>query len=115
MILNPKKIKGYHAHVYFDPQTRDKAISLREPLTKLFQITLGKMHEEPIGPHPQSMYQVAFKPVQFNRIIPWLMLNRQGLSVLVHPNTGRDIEDHRSYPLWLGKSLKLNLAKLNKQ
>ncbi len=114
MILDPEKIQGYHAHVYFDSESRDMAISLREPLNKFFHVTLGKIHENPIGPHPQSMYQVAFKPGQFSRIVPWLMLNRQGLSVLVHPNTGRDVEDHKNYPLWLGRSLLLDLDKLTK-
>ncbi len=114
MILDSKKIEGYHAHIYFDSESRGKAISLRKQLSKYFHIMLGKVHESPVGPHPQSMYQVAFKPGQFGRIVPWLMLNRQGLSILVHPNTGRDLEDHESYPLWLGKSLKLNLDKLTK-
>ena len=114
MSLDLENIQGYHAHVYFDSMSRDKAISLREPLTKYFQITLGKVHENPIGPHPQAMYQVAFKSKEFGRIVPWLMLNRQKLSILVHPNTGKDLEDHESYPLWLGKSLMLNLDKLKK-
>jgi DOPA 4,5-dioxygenase len=55
------------------------------------------------------MYQVAFAPDQFAQVVPWLMLNRNGLDVLVHPNTGDDLGDHRDRALWLGEKLPLNL------
>lgn len=57
------------------------------------------------------MYQVAFAPSEFARIVPWLMLNRDGLTVFVHPETGDDLADHRDYPLWLGEKLELNLKR----
>ncbi len=34
------------------------------------------------------MYQVAFTVDVLPRSLPWLLLNRHGLSVLIHPNTG---------------------------
>jgi len=37
-----------------------------------------------------------------------LMLNREGLSVLVHPSTGDGYGDHMERSLWLGERLKLN-------
>ena len=45
-------IKGYHAHVYFDEATVDLAKALCEEAGKLFQVTVGRMHHRPIGPHP---------------------------------------------------------------
>ena len=54
------------------------------------------------------MYQVAFTPDVLARLLPWLMLNRLGLSVLVHPNTGRARDDHLVHALWLGPRLPLN-------
>lgn len=57
------------------------------------------------------MYQVAFAPSEFARIVPWLMLNRDGLTVFVHPETGDDLADHRDHPLWLGEKLELNLKR----
>jgi DOPA 4,5-dioxygenase len=38
------------------------------------------------------------------------MLNRRGLDILVHPNTGDTYEDHATHALWLGEKLKLRLA-----
>ncbi len=58
------------------------------------------------------MYQVAFAPDQFAHLVPWLMLNREGLDVLVHPNSGHALADHRDHALWLGNSLALNLSAL---
>jgi aromatic ring-cleaving dioxygenase len=106
------EITGYHAHVYFDATNRALAAQLREQASSLFAVTLGRWREEPIGPHPQSMYQIAFAPGVFGEIVPWLMLNRQGLTILVHPETGDDLIDHRDYPLWLGEKLVLRLDKL---
>ena len=40
------------------------------------------------------------------------MLERRGLTVLVHPETGHDLEDHRDRALWMGRVLDLNLAVL---
>jgi len=37
-------------------------------------------------------------------------LNRDSLSVLIHPNTNDMVADHRDFPIWLGKKLDLNIA-----
>jgi aromatic ring-cleaving dioxygenase len=39
--------------------------------------------------------------------VPWLMLNRAGLDVLVHPNTLAPRDDHLRHALWLGRVLPL--------
>jgi DOPA 4,5-dioxygenase len=38
-----------------------------------------------------------FTTAQFANIVPWLMLNRQGLDVLVHPLTENSYDDHSRY------------------
>lgn len=102
-------IKDWHAHVYFDPQTRDRAWALREKIEKAFTIEMGRFHEKPVGPHPMFSYQVHFKNEQFAPLISWLALNHDGLTVFVHPNTGQDLEDHRDRALWIGQSVPLVL------
>ena len=103
------KIKGFHAHVYYDPATRDTAARVREGLAARFDVQLGNWHDEPVGPHPKSMYQVVFSANQFGKVVPWLMLNREGLDILVHPQTGDHVEDHLNRSLWLGKKLQLKV------
>ncbi|WP_026731877.1 DOPA 4,5-dioxygenase family protein [Fischerella sp. PCC 9605] len=106
---NTTKITGFHAHVYFDTASREAAARVREGLGAMFDVRLGRWHDRPIGPHPQAMYQVAFSPEQFGQVVPWLMLNREGLDVLIHPETGDDVKDHTEHSLWLGEKLELNL------
>ncbi|WP_427159435.1 DOPA 4,5-dioxygenase family protein [Aliinostoc sp. HNIBRCY26] len=102
-------ITGFHAHIYYQPETRSVAAKIREELGTRFEVQLGRWHDQPIGPHPQSMYQVAFSPNQFPQVVPWLMLNREGLDILIHPETGDDLTDHTAHALWLGNRLELNI------
>ena len=104
-------IVGFHGHIYFDADNRDAAARVREGLTQ-FEVQLGRWHDKPIGPHPQAMYQVAFLPDEFGKVVPWLMLNREGLNILIHPETGDDVADHTTHSLWLGEKLELNIEVL---
>ena len=108
--LPPAAIASYHAHVYYEPATRQSAAQVRTDLIARFDVRLGRWRDKPVGPHPVPMFQVAFETNIFAEFVPWLMLNRRGHSVLVHPNTGDDLADHRYYPLWLGERLALNFS-----
>jgi aromatic ring-cleaving dioxygenase len=110
--MDPQRIQGYHAHVYYDPATKPVAQRLRETVGARFAIRLGSWHDAPVGPHPVSMYQILFATEELPRLLPFLMLNREGLSILVHPVTGDDYRDHADFPLWLGSPLPLLLESL---
>jgi aromatic ring-cleaving dioxygenase len=58
------------------------------------------------------MYQVAFLPPQFGKVVPWLMLHRQELDILVYPETGDDVADHTLHSWSLGEKLELNVEVL---
>ncbi|WP_425046687.1 DOPA 4,5-dioxygenase family protein [Primorskyibacter sp. S87] len=103
------RVTGYHAHVYFDTQTRAKALSLCETAAARFPLRLGRMHDKAVGPHPKGSCQLAFEPGQFSKIVPWLMLERAGLTILVHPETGDHLADHSDHAMWLGASENLKL------
>lgn len=103
-----ESIKGFHAHVYFDAATRETAERVRAELALQFDVTFGRWHEAPIGPHSKAMYQVELRPEHFGPVTTWLMLNRGGLSILVHPQTGDEIADHLENPLWLGAQIPLD-------
>ena len=108
--LPPAEIASYHTHVYYEPATRQSAAAIRTGLIARFPVRLGRWRDKLVGPHPMHMFQVAFEPDCFAALVPWLMLNRRGHAVLVHPNTGDDLADHRDYPLWLGEKLALDFS-----
>jgi aromatic ring-cleaving dioxygenase len=108
---DPEVIRHYHAHVYYDPaSTRDRAARLRERVAQAFpEATLGRWHDELVGPHLRSMYQIAFARELLASFLPWLMLNRDGLTILLHPGTGNPYADHTDHAAWLGGMLPLRL------
>ena len=108
---DPEIIRHYHAHIYYDPaSSRDRAARLRERVAATFpDATLGRWHDAPVGPHPQSMYQIAFPPALLASFLPWLMLNRDGLTILLHAETGDSYADHTDHAAWLGGMLPLRL------
>ena len=99
------EITDYHAHVYYTAETHAQAAHLRKHIEQLFDVRMGRWREQAVGPHLKAMYQVAFAPTIFSEIVPWLMLNHAGLSILVHPNTGHALLDHTENPLWIGDKL----------
>ena len=109
LVLQPlAAIGSFHAHIYFDgPAQREVAMTLREQIGARFRVRLGNVHDRLVGPHARAMYQVSFDVASFGNFVPWLMLNRQGLTVLVHPNTRDERSDHLVHALWMGEVLDI--------
>ena len=105
----PIKIDGYHAHVYYDAETRPRAERLREEIAATLGVEVRELSDEPRGPHPVPQFRFIFAAAQFENIVPWLMLNRQGFDVLVHPLTDNSYDDHSRYAVWLGSPVPLKL------
>lgn len=98
-------IADYHAHIYYDPASKDRAALLRRWVEERFPARMGNWHDTPVGPHVQAMYQIAFTPELFPTLVPFLMLNRMGLTILVHPQSGRPRDDHTLHATWMGEVL----------
>ena len=111
-LLDTDVIQDYHAHVYYDAASKETAARLRAGVEARFEITMGRWHDKPVGPHPRWSYQIAFKPEVFGALVPWLALNRDGLVIFVHPNTGQDLPDHAERAIWLGEKVTLDLSAL---
>jgi DOPA 4,5-dioxygenase len=110
-VQRPRNLFGkYHAHVYFDETSMEQARALCQGAAERFGVLMGRMHQKPVGPHPRWSCQLSFDRSRFDRLIPWLDENRDGLDILVHGVTGKDLEDHSAHASWLGDPVELDLT-----
>jgi DOPA 4,5-dioxygenase len=112
--IEPRAIIGWHCHVYFEPEQRDRAVRLNEEVQDQFQIWDYRWLNEANPLHPLPMFRFQFPREDLARFIEWITLYRNGLSVLVHAITGDDIFDHAYNAMWLGKPLALDLDGLRR-
>lgn len=110
-IRRPRNIyPAYHAHVYFGPDTLERAAALCRAAGETFGVQVGRVHQKLVGPHPCWSCQLAFDAAQFDALVPWLEARRDGLTILVHGLTGNDLEDHTTHAAWLGTPATLDLS-----
>ena len=93
-------------------RTRAVAEQVCAAIGEKFRVEIGGFRDTSVGPHPIANALVTFKPDQFEEVVPYLMLNRAGLDVLVHPLTEDAVEDHSGYAIWLGNPVELKLHTL---
>jgi aromatic ring-cleaving dioxygenase len=111
----PENITGWHAHIYYDPAaTKADAARLRERIEALFgdRVVVGRWHDEHVGPHWASMYQIAFDQPMFAEFVSWMTVNREGLNVLIHPLTDNTYNDHIIFGFWMGGKEPLDVEGL---
>ena len=106
-------ITEYHAHVYYDAATRQQADKLCKAAGNTFGVKVGRMHDNPVGPHPRGSCQLTVKNEQLAQVLPWLVLNRGNLTVFAHAQTGNALKDHTAHVIWLGPSETLKLSALS--
>jgi aromatic ring-cleaving dioxygenase len=103
----------YHAHVYYAPEERAKAATLRYALEANTDEILfaGPMTDAPVGPHPIAQFEVHF----FARSVAAVTaaIKAAGLRALVHPLTDDDLADHTTLGQWIGEPLDLDLSVLD--
>lgn len=102
-------IEGWHAHVYFSPDEVERARAVCEAARDRFQIPMGRMHVAPVGPHPTGSCQMTVPAEKFGEVTAWLALNRDGLTVFTHAETGDVMADHTENVVWLGESRALRI------
>ena len=107
-------IKSYHAHVYFDEDTFEKAALIRKWVIERFFVELGNWNVAPRGPHVTPSFYFGFTNDLMPIVIPWLQLNSLGLTILLHPNTDDPRADHLYYALWVNRSQPVNAYDMQK-
>ena len=115
--LAPRRIgaiASWHAHIYFDAATDAASRRLREWVEQRFAVEVGPWHAAPFGPHTTPSWYFGYTVAQFAEITSWLVLNRQGLRVLIHPNTDDPWADHAVHGLWLGGDQPVRLEGLSR-
>ncbi|RYZ77553.1 MAG: hypothetical protein EOP04_30965 [Proteobacteria bacterium] len=58
------------------------------------------------------MFGIDIPRSEFEGVVQYLMLNRGGHSILIHPVTDNELLDHTQHALWLGAPQPLNLSVL---
>jgi aromatic ring-cleaving dioxygenase len=107
--MTEPSIRDFHAHIYYDPEQVERAKQLATAARERFAVPVGHFHLRPVGPHPRGSVQLTIPPDQFGEFAQWLALNRDGLTIFVHANTGDDVADHTRHVIWFGPSESLRL------
>lgn len=107
----------WHAHIYYSAGERAAAAALRDSFMGLKAggeaaiRFVGRMMDEPVGPHPIPQYEVHFGAPALPEIVA--AIEASGLRALVHPLTDDDLADHTSLARWIGAPVDLDLAVLD--
>lgn len=102
-------IRSWHAHIYFDPSELPRAQALAHAAQARFGLRVGHFHTAPIGPHPRGSCQLTLAPDQFGAFAAWAALDRDGLTIFAHADTGDDLPDHTRHVVWFGPSEPLDM------
>ena len=104
------EITDFHAHIYFDPGELEQAQALAGAAQEKFDLSVGRFHQRPVGPHPRGSCQLTLSPSDFGAFAVWASVHRGGLTIFAHASTGNDRDDHMKHVIWFGPSERLNLS-----
>eukprot|EP00049_Salpingoeca_infusionum_P023410 m.11969 g.11969 ORF g.11969 m.11969 type:complete len:215 (+) comp5788_c0_seq2:58-702(+) len=132
-MTNPPKLISFHIHVLFIKENQgmvDAALKVQQEFVEAFNVPIGPQKNcsfeagdpqpeqkticayptiwIPDGPFPTPQYSF-FIPANFYEVtVKWIMQHRRGLDILVHANSGCELQDHLDWSLWGGKPWELN-------
>ena len=102
-------IQDWPIHVYFDDGSRSTAEAVRtEVETGLPGPAIGPCVTNPSARTSQGSFQVFAPNDKISEVSGWVALNRQGLTILMHPNAADGLKEHRDYPIWCRSAPKMN-------
>ncbi len=108
--MNDDGIAPYHAHIYFVPETRAIAETLRLRLCESREsgqiarlLFVGQLRDRKVGPHPIPQFEIHFLGEGLPSVLS--LIEASGLTALVHPLTDDDLADHTTLAYWIGDPL----------
>lgn len=130
-------IKEWHFHTYWfatrNPKSGEEAQALHDALVEKVAtdpefiavcngVTSAQlpglvgspppMNRQPVGPHLSGSFETWVPIESFAKVLSWFTLHRGSLTVLVHPLTRYELEDHTTHAMWLGQPWVLDLDAL---
>jgi len=123
---------SWHVHLtytVFNPPVIKAAMELREKARQAFKSFLGpdcngrydygylcmiadhNFNTTLVGgPFTSGEWSIFIPVGYFNLVVPWMMQHRGDFSVVVHPNTGYEYEDHSIWAMWVGERWPLDMT-----
>jgi DOPA 4,5-dioxygenase len=102
-------IRGYHAHIYFDPDQLAAAEAFAAAAKARFKLAVGHFHDAPVGPHRRGSCQLTLRREVFAAFALWAPEARGDLTIFAHGLSGDDRADHTRFVIWFGPSEPLDL------
>jgi aromatic ring-cleaving dioxygenase len=128
----PPPIISYHVHItysIFNPDIVQRALALRAKAKETFKDFLhpdcsGRYDNGVLcfiddhnfnttlegGPFPSGEWSIFVPLGYYSLVVPWMIQNRGEFSLLVHPNSGYEYEDHSIWAMWSGAAWPLDLT-----
>jgi aromatic ring-cleaving dioxygenase len=108
----------YHAHIYYTAETRTEAEAVRLRFNQMMTsgeapqlLFIGQLKDRKAGPHPIPQFEIHYTKEVLPAVLA--MIERSGLTALVHPLTDDDMADHTSLAHWIGTPIELDLSTLD--
>ena len=79
-----------------------------DPAATFTEICAFEIDWQPAGPFLTSQYSFFIPLDHLLRTTTWITRNRGSLDILIHPNSGCEVEDHTEWSLWGGTKWELN-------
>jgi aromatic ring-cleaving dioxygenase len=64
---------------------------------------------QPVGPFLTAQWAIFVTNDLFSETVQWFTQHRGKYDVLIHPNSGCEIEDHSWWTIWAGNPWEINL------
>ena len=62
------------------------------------------------GPFPVGEWSIFIPVPYYSLVVPWMIQHRGQFSMIVHPNTGFEYEDHGIWAAWIGEAQPLDMS-----